>query len=63
MACNAAPVIYARVLLRHGLADDLVARYVARTFAFDHRQCDATLTAARLLVDQEAAARRRAGNC
>jgi hypothetical protein len=63
MASNAAPVIYARVLLRHGLADDVVARYVARTFAFDHRRCDATLIAARRLADQEAAARRRAGNC
>ena len=63
MATNAAPVIYARVLLRHGLADDVVARYVARTFAFDHRRCNATLEAAHLLVEQEAAARSRAGNC
>ncbi len=63
MGPNAAPVLYARVLLQHGLADDVVERYIARTFAFDHRRCDATLAAARLLVKQEAAARSRAGNC
>jgi hypothetical protein len=63
MTVQSAPVIYARVLLQHGLADDVVVRYVARTFSFDARRCDATLTAARLLVQQEAAARSRAGNC
>jgi hypothetical protein len=63
MASHATPVMYARVLLQHGLADDVVASYVARTFALDRRRCNATLTAARLLVQQEAAARSRAGNC
>ena len=63
MASNATPVMYARVLLQHGLADDVVVSYVARTFAFDPRRCTATLTAARLLVQQEAVARSRAGNC
>jgi hypothetical protein len=63
MASRTTPVIYARVLLRHGLADDVVASYVARTFALDDRRCNATLEAARLLVQQEAAARSRAGNC
>ncbi len=63
MASNAKPVMYARVLLQHGLADDVVVSYVARAFAFDARRCDATIAAARLLVRQEAAARSRAGNC
>jgi hypothetical protein len=63
MGPNATPVMYARVLLQHGLSDDAVASYVARTFAFDDRRCNAALTAARLLVRQEAAARSRAGNC
>jgi hypothetical protein len=63
MASYDTPVRYARVLLQHGLADDVVVRYVARTFGFDARHCDATLNAARLLVQQEAAARSRIGNC
>jgi len=63
MASNATPVMYARVLLQHGLPDDVVVSYVARAFAFDARRSNATLTAARLLVQQEAAARSRAGNC
>src|SRR5262245_6261188 len=63
MASNTTPVLFAHVLLRHGLADDVVLSYVARTFAFDPRRCNATLEAAQLLVRQEAAARIRAGNC
>jgi hypothetical protein len=63
VAEKSAPVIYARVLLQHGLADEAVVAYVARAFAFDSRRCNATLSAARLLVQQEAAARSRAGNC
>jgi len=63
VAEKSAPVIYARVLLQHGLADEAVVSYVARAFALDHRRCDAALAAARVLVQREAAARSRAGNC
>ena len=59
MASNDAPVIAARVLLQHGLADDDVVSYLARAFALDHRRCRAALAVARILVQQEAAARHR----
>ena len=63
MALNNGPVIMARALLQHGLGEDVVVNYVARAFALDHRRCGAALAAARVLAEQEAAARRRAGNC
>jgi hypothetical protein len=59
MAPNRAPIIAARVLLRHGLADDVVESYVARTWTLDDRQCAAAVQAARFLVRQEAIARNR----
>jgi hypothetical protein len=62
MAENTAPVVAARVLLEHGLADDIIVGYVARTWALDHRHCDATIAAARFLLEQEQATRRRAGD-
>ena len=49
-----------RVLLEHGLADEVIVGYVARTWALDDRHCDATIAAARFLLEQEQAARRRA---
>ena len=59
MTQDSAPVVAARVLLEHGLADDVVVSYVARTWALDARHCDATVAAARFLLEQETAARRR----
>jgi len=57
MAKDSAPIVAARVLLEHGLADDVIIGYVARTWALDDRHCDATIAAARFLLEQETAAR------
>jgi hypothetical protein len=59
MAQHSAPIVAARVLLEHGLADDVIVGYVARTWALDDRHCDATVAAARFLLEQETAARQR----
>ena len=59
MAPNSAPILAARVLLERGLADDVIVGHVGRTWALDDRACVAALAAARLLVQQESAARRR----
>ena len=59
MVPDSAPIVAARVLMRHGLADDVVSGYVARTWPLDARQCDAAIATARFLMQQEGAARQR----
>jgi hypothetical protein len=59
MVPNSAPIVAARVLLQHGLDDDVISGYVARTWDLDDRECDAAIGAARFLVQQEKDARQR----
>ena len=59
MAPNDAPILAAQVLLRHGLADDVILGYLARTWALDERHCVAALETAQFLTRQEAATRER----
>jgi hypothetical protein len=48
-----APVIAAQVLLRHGMSEDLVQEYVARTWPLEPDDCHAAIEAARLLLRRE----------
>jgi hypothetical protein len=57
MVSDSAPIIAAQVLMRHGLADDVIAGYVARTWPLDERQCDAAVATARYLAQQEGTTR------
>ena len=50
MRRDIAPVVTAEVLLRHGMADDVVAGYLARTWPLDEDGClDAVRSAHALL--------------
>jgi hypothetical protein len=51
MAHDSAAVIAAAILLQHGLADDVVVRYVARR-PLTERESAAVLTAAHQLLDR-----------
>ncbi len=53
MVPNSAAVVAARVLLLHGLSDDVIAGYIARTWALDGADCDAALASARALLRRE----------
>ena len=59
MASNDAPIVAAQVLLQHGLADDVIVGYLARTWALDDRHCDAALATARFLIQQATVDRER----
>jgi len=55
MGRDVAPVVAAEVLLRHGMAEDVVAAYVARTWPLDELECRAALRAAHILLRREQA--------
>ena len=50
---DVAPVVAAEVLLRHGLADDRIVEYLARTWALDEIDCVSAVAAARVLIRRE----------
>jgi len=53
MGQDVAPVVAAEVLLRHGMTEDVVAAYVARTWPLDEAECRAALRAAHILLRRE----------
>jgi hypothetical protein len=57
MVRDSAPIVAAQVLMRHGLADDVISGYVARTWPLKAHQRDAALATARFLTEQQDAAR------
>jgi hypothetical protein len=46
-------VVAAKVLLRHGLDDDAIVSYLARSWPIDERDCRSALDAARILLRRE----------
>lgn len=50
MGRDIAPVVAAEALLRHGMADDVVVGYVARTWPLDEADCRAAVRAAHILL-------------
>jgi hypothetical protein len=56
---NAAPVVAAEVLLHHGLSDDAILSYLARSWPLDETDCRSALNAAHILFRREQM--RRAG--
>jgi hypothetical protein len=55
MSRNVAPVIAAEALLHHGLSDDAIIGYIARTWPLDDHDCRAAVLAAHILVKRERA--------
>jgi len=55
MARDVAPVIAAEALLHHGMSDDVIAAYVARTWPLDEKQCVEAVAAAHVLMRREQA--------
>ena len=53
MRREAAPVAAAEILLRHGLSDDAVVRYLARSWPLDDNDCQSALNAAHILLRRE----------
>jgi hypothetical protein len=53
MRRDAAPVVAAKVLLRHGLGDDAILSYLARSWPLDERDCRSAVDAARILLRRE----------
>jgi len=53
---DVAPVIAAEALLRHGMHDEEVSGYLARTWSLDDFDCDAAVRAAHVLLWHEARA-------
>jgi hypothetical protein len=53
MRRDAAPVVAAKVLLRHGLDDDAIVSYIARSWPLDERECRSALEAAHILLRRE----------
>jgi len=53
MACDVALVAAAEALLRHGIDDDRIIEYLARTWALDEIDCLAAVEAAHILVRRE----------
>ncbi len=47
---DAAPVVAAEVLLRHGLTDDAIAEWLVRTWDIDQHDCEAAVRAAHVLL-------------
>ena len=50
MRRDVAPVVTAEVLLRHGMADDVVAGYLARTWPLDEVGCLDAVRSAHVLL-------------
>jgi hypothetical protein len=55
MSRNVAPVIAAEALLHHGLSDDAIVGYIARTWPLDEHDCRAAVLAAHILLRRERA--------
>jgi len=53
MARDVAPLVAGEALLRHGLDDDRIIEYLARTWALDEIDCVAAVEAAHILVRRE----------
>ena len=53
---DVAPVIAAEALLRHGMHDEEVVGYLARTWSLADADCDAAVRAAHVLLRHEARA-------
>ncbi len=50
---DVAPVFAAEVLLHHGLGDEAILSYLARSWPLDERDCRASLDAAHILLRRE----------
>jgi hypothetical protein len=50
---DAAPVVAATVLLRHGLDDGAIMSYLARSWPLDEVDCRSAVDAARILLRRE----------
>jgi len=50
---DAAPVVAAEVLLRHGLDDDKIIDHLTRTWELDQHDAEAALRAAHVLLKRE----------
>jgi hypothetical protein len=50
---DVAPVVAAEVLLHHGLCDEAILSYLARSWPLDDRGCRASLDAAHILLRRE----------
>jgi hypothetical protein len=53
MRRDAAPVVAAKVLLSHGLDDDAILSYLARSWPLDDWDCRSALHAAHILLRRE----------
>ncbi len=53
MSRDVAPLIAAEALLHHGLSDDAVIGYLARTWPLDDLDCRAAVDAAHILLRRE----------
>ena len=53
MSRDVAPLIAAETLLHHGLSDDAIVGYLARTWPLDDLDCRAAVDAAHILVRRE----------
>jgi hypothetical protein len=53
MRRDAAPVVAATVLLRHGLDDGAIMSYLARSWPLDEVDCRSAVDAARILLRRE----------
>jgi hypothetical protein len=51
-----APVVAAEALLHHGLSDEAIIGYIARTWPLDRADCRAAVDAAHILIRREVAA-------
>ncbi len=50
---DVAPVIAAQALLHHGMRDDVIISYLARTWELDDRECCSAVEAAHVLLRKE----------
>ena len=57
MGRDIAHVVTAKILLCHGMADDVASAYLARTWPLDEADCRSAVTAARILLRREQGAR------
>jgi len=58
MSRNIAPVIAAEALLHHGLSDEAVAAYLARTWPLEAVDCRSAVDAAHILLRRTSPPRR-----
>lgn len=50
---DVAPVVAAEALLHHGMRDDVIISYLARTWALDDHECCSAVAAAHVLLRKE----------